>query len=124
MTEIGGGGEVPDGEDLDLIPGDIVPQTHSEACAFVGLVEFLVGDDEAGGEDVEIGGDGAPPVDVGAGEHVEIGDLEGAIVEYFDGASELVLEHFEFGFQVDEGAGFGAIRMGMAECTEEEKEKP
>lgn len=44
MSEVRGGWEVPNSKDLDLIPGDIVPQTHSKGCAFVGLVEFLVGD--------------------------------------------------------------------------------
>ena len=125
VAEVGGGGEVPDGEDLDLIPSDIVFETDSEGCAFESVVEFVVGDDEAGGEVVEIGGGGAPPVDVGAGEHVEIGDLEGAVVENFDGASQLVLQHFEFGFQVDQWACFRAIRttrIAMAECEKEEEE--
>lgn len=84
MSEVGGGGPVPHGEDLDPIPGDIVPQTYRKARAFVGLVEFLIGDYEAGAEVGEIGSGGAPPVDVGAGEHVEIGDFEGAIVDYLN----------------------------------------
>lgn len=33
---------------------------------------------------MEIGCNRAPPVDVGAGEHVEIGNLEGTIVEYLN----------------------------------------
>ncbi|KAM1787770.1 hypothetical protein ACFX11_038133 [Malus domestica] len=74
------------------------------------------------GEVSEIGRGSAPPVNVGAREHVEIGDLEGAIIDYLNGAAELMLEHFEFGFRVDEGTGLGATRIGMAEC-EEEREK-
>ncbi|KAM1957755.1 hypothetical protein FF1_003426 [Malus domestica] len=35
----------------------------------------------------------------------------------------LMLEHFEFGFRVDEGAGLGATRIDMAECEKEEEER-
>lgn len=126
MPEVGSGGDVPHGEDLDPFPGDIFPQAHDKAGAFVRLVELLIGDDEAGGKVSEIGSGSAPPVNVGAREHVEIGDLEGAIIDYLNRAAELMLEHFEFGFRVDEGAGLGATRIGMAECEEEEEdgEKP
>lgn len=67
MAEIRLGGAVPQSDDLDLIPGHVLPQMHDEAGVLVGLVEGIVGDDETGGEVSEIGCYRAPPMDVGAG---------------------------------------------------------
>lgn len=38
VAEIGGGGEVPNGEDLDPIPGDVASQMHDEGGVGVGVV--------------------------------------------------------------------------------------
>lgn len=109
MAEIGCGGQVPHGEDADHIPRDVGHQTYNEGGIGVGLVEVVIGDDESGGEIFEIDCQCAPKTNVGAREHVELGNPKRAIVEDFETASELVLNHFEFGFRIDEGAGSGAI---------------
>ena len=41
MVEIGGGGAVPNGEDLDLIPGNVASQMHDEGGIGVGFVPFF-----------------------------------------------------------------------------------
>ena len=41
MVEIGGSGAVPNGEDLDLIPGNVASQMHDEGGIGVGFVPFF-----------------------------------------------------------------------------------
>lgn len=110
MAEIGGGGKVPHGEDADHFPRDVGQQANDEGGVCVGLVELVVGDDESGGEVIEIGSECTPPMHVGAREHVELGNPKGAIVDDSEVASELVLNHFELRFQIDGGAAPGAFR--------------
>ena len=38
VSEIGGGGAVPNGEDLDPIPGDVASQLHNEGGVGVGVI--------------------------------------------------------------------------------------
>ena len=40
-AKIGGGGAVPNGEVLDLIPGDIASQMHDKGGIGVGVVPFF-----------------------------------------------------------------------------------
>jgi hypothetical protein len=128
VAEIRRGGAVPQGEDSDLVPGHVLPQMHDEASVLVGLVEGMVGDDKPGGEVSEIGCYRAPPMDVGAGQHVELGDPERAIVEYGKDASELVLGHCELVPEVAERGSFGAIptriRIAEKEIEIEAEKKP
>ncbi|KAM1160991.1 hypothetical protein ACFX2I_000149 [Malus domestica] len=100
-----GGGEVSHGDDLDLIPSDTVLQAHDKVVAFVHLIELLMETTKPVVKLVK--SRPAAVVDVRTVEHVEIGDLEEAIIDYLKRSAELVLEHFEFGFGVDKGAGFG-----------------
>ena len=114
MAEVGGGGAIPNGEDLDHVPRDVVHQAHDEGGIGEGLIQLVIGDDESGGEVIEIGGDCTPPVHVGAWEHVKLRNPKGAIVEDLDAASELVLNHLEFGLRIDERVGPRATRIRMA----------
>ena len=41
MVEIGGGGAVPNGEDLDPIPSNVASQMHDEGGIGVGFVHFF-----------------------------------------------------------------------------------
>ena len=85
------------------------------------MSEILVGDDEAGSHIGEVQADGAPPVDVGAGKHVQLGNLEGAVIDNSDMAAELVLDHGEFvlGSNKRVGVGAGPIRTRIAKEAEE-----
>ena len=109
MAEIRGGGAIPDGEDVDLAPGNIAQQMHIEGGVVVGSVQSVVGNNESSGEINEIGSLRAPPVDVGTGKHVELGNPKGAIVVDFERSSELVLNHFELRLRIDDGAEASAI---------------
>lgn len=104
MTEIGGRGFVPHGENGDLLPGDVGKETDGEGFVAIGAVEGRRGDLEAGSEVVEGVAGSAPPQDaIRSGEHVELGDGEGAAVEDVDDATELVLNHGEVGAEAGKG---------------------
>lgn len=113
MAEIGGCGTIPDGEDVDHAPGNIAQQMHIEGGVVVGSVQSVVGNNESGGEVIEIGSLRTPPVDVGTGKHVELGNPKGAIVVDFERSSELVLNHFELRLRIDDGAEASAIGSGI-----------
>jgi len=86
---------------------------HIEGGVLIGSVQSVVGNNKSGGQIIETSILRTPPVDVGAGKHVKLGNPKGAIVCDFERSSKLVLNHFELGLRIDEGAVPSAIRSGI-----------
>jgi hypothetical protein len=81
----------------------------------------MIGNNETSSEIIEIRSECTPKMNIETRKHIKLRNPKRTIIDDLEMTSELMLNQFEFGFEINEGTAPGAFRSRI--CISEEEQR-